>query len=200
MTRSIFSLEENNRKKDIIEICLRIVDTHGLKGLTTARIAKEVGFSESALYRHFKSKAEIISKIIDATKKEALIHIDMVKKIAKNPEQDLRMLLRLQLEFLQKFPGLFRIIYWDEIQIGESVLMKKLEQWSDELLSAISQIIKKGKKDGLFDKDLNTKTVAIHFLGIVQTSFSFWTIERRKGSLPLLGDRLLSQLLQGIKT
>ena len=146
MTRSIFSLEENNRKKDIIEICLRIVDTHGLKGLTTARIAKEVGFSESALYRHFKSKAEIISKIIDATKKEAQIHIGEVKKFAKNPEQDLRLLLRLQLEFLQQFPGLFRIIYWDEIQIGESALMVKLEQWSDELLSAISKIIKKGKK------------------------------------------------------
>ncbi|MGD2295869.1 MAG: TetR/AcrR family transcriptional regulator [Candidatus Aminicenantes bacterium] len=199
MTASIFTLSENNRKNDIIKTCLRIVDEHGLKGLTVARIAQEVGFSESALYRHFKSKAEIISMIIDATKKAAREHLSEVRKTSTNPEEDLRHLLHLNLEFLQQFPGLFRIIYWDEIHIGQSELMHKLEKLTSELLRVVVDILKDGKKEGIFGQEVDTKTAAIHFLGIIQTAFSFWTIEHRKGSLTLLGEKLLSQFLTGVK-
>lgn len=199
MATSIFSQLEQNRKKDIIKTCLRIVDEHGIKGMTVARIAQNIGFSESALYRHFKSKTEIISMIIDATKTEAREQYKEVKKNPGNSIQDLELLLRLHLEFLQQFPGLFRIIYWDEIHIGESAMMQKLKKLTNELLNFIEEIFAKGKKEKLFGAKTDVKTAAIHFLGIVQTSFSFWTIMHRKGSLIQLGQKLLSQLVSGIR-
>lgn len=199
MAKSIFTQKEENRKRDIIKTCLRIIDERGIKGLTVVRIAHEIGFSESALYRHFKSKKEIISLIIEETRVEAREQYSALSQDSGNSIQNLELLLRLHLEFLQQFPGLFRIIYWDEIQIGESALMQKLENLTNELLKVIEEIFNKGKKEKLIKAETDAKTAAIHFLGTVQIAFSFWNIKHRKGSLPSMGGKLLSQLLAGIQ-
>ncbi len=53
------------RQKEIVDAALGIVSEHGVQELTIKSIAARVGFSDAAVYRHFKSKAEILSAIID---------------------------------------------------------------------------------------------------------------------------------------
>ena len=59
------SEQTKNRKKEIIEAVLSILETHGIGGIRTARIAKIIGFSEAAIYKHFKSKNEILAYVLD---------------------------------------------------------------------------------------------------------------------------------------
>ena len=66
MKKSVFFQTPESRKADIITSALRIIDRSGIKALTVARLAQEVGFVESALYRHFKSKRELILFILDS--------------------------------------------------------------------------------------------------------------------------------------
>lgn len=199
MKESIFTLEKDTRKKEIIETSLRIMDKYGIKGLTVSRIAEEVGFAESALYRHFRSKKEIISLILKDAHLAAQSQIKEIKETSDSAANQLRMLLRNHLEFLKMYPGLFKIIYSDEIHIGESSLLQKLDDLISNMLTGIEEIIEKGKESQLFKADADVTVGAIHFLGIVQTSFSYWTIKNRKSSLTELGDQLLDQFFAGIK-
>jgi len=48
------------RQLEIIEAAGRILTLSGVSGLTIKNLAKEMQFSESAIYRHFTSKEEII--------------------------------------------------------------------------------------------------------------------------------------------
>jgi len=200
MTESIFTLEEATRKKEIINTSLKIIDQNGIKGLTVARIAEEVGFSEAALYRHFKSKKEIISLILEEVHTLARSNFAEIKKSAKNSTEELRLLLKIHLEFLEEFPGLFKIIYSDEIHIGESSLLEKLQLLLGEIIESIQGIVQQGKKAGVFKSNVDAAIAAIHFLGIVQTAFSYWTIGGRKISLVQTGDKLISQFFSGIST
>ena len=199
MIGSIFSLEEKTRKKEIINTSLKIVDKYGVKGLTVARIAKEIGFAESALYRHFKSKKEIISLILDSVHLEAKKNFKKIVENAKNVFEALKGLLKNHLEFLETYPGIFKIIYSDEIHIGDEFLLNKLNTVINTLISIVEEVINEGKKAKLVKKNVNPALAAIHFLGIVQTVFSFWTIKNRKTSLIKIGDNLLSQFFEGIK-
>ncbi|MBM3296856.1 MAG: TetR/AcrR family transcriptional regulator [Candidatus Aminicenantes bacterium] len=200
MNGSIFALASDTKKNKIILACLRIVDERGVKGLTVARIAQEVGFTESALYRHFKSKREIIELILDEALSTARAQYVAVKKVARDPRQQLRQLLRQHLGFLEIYPGLFKILYSDEIHLGEGHLLQKLDHLINELGTHIEEIIVQGKKSGVFKKGVDVSMAGIHFLGIVQTAFSFWSFKsKRESSLVQTGDRLLGQFFLGVE-
>ena len=199
MEKSILAQEEETRKKEIIKISLKIVDKYGIKKLTVARIAREVGFSESALYRHFRCKKELISMIIDSAYLDVQSHYKEIKNKAGNSMEALRLVLRKHLEYLALYPGLFRVIYSDEIHMGESFLLDKFHFFTNATIRSVKKIISQGMKEGVFRKDINLSLAAIHFLGIIQTAFSFWTIKDRKISLIRAGDKLLLQFLSGIK-
>jgi len=198
MKQSIFSLEEQNRKTEIVNACLQIMDSAGIKGLTVARIAQEVGFSESALYRHFKSKNEIIRFILEEASLMAEHQFQVVKDLDQDSRQQLRQLIQLHLEFLEDYPGIFRIIYSDEIHIGESYLLEMLDKIVKQLIEFIRQIIEEGKSKGEIKPEMDSALAAIHCLGIIQTVFTYWTIKKRTISLIQAGLNLLDQLMTGI--
>jgi len=57
--------EMTDRQREIVEAALAIISEHGLEALTIRNIAGRVGFSDAAVYRHFRNKAQILSTIID---------------------------------------------------------------------------------------------------------------------------------------
>jgi len=199
MKKSILTLEKETRKKEIVSTALKIVDKYGIKGLTVARIAKEIGFVESALYRHFRYKKEILLMILDSVYLDGQSHFRAAVHSAQDSTEALRLLLRKHLKYLESYPGLFRVIYSDEIHMGESSLLDKLHFFTNATIRSVKKIISQGVKEGIFRKDINLSLAAIHFLGIIQTAFSFWTVKDRKISLIRAGDKLLSQFFSGIK-
>lgn len=52
--------DTDERQAQIVQAAIQLVGKYGLRGATTARIAKELRLSEAALYRHFGNKTEIL--------------------------------------------------------------------------------------------------------------------------------------------
>lgn len=59
-------------REEIVDAALAISDEEGLDALTTSRLAKAVGVSQMALYRHFASKDEILQAALDRVWDDAL--------------------------------------------------------------------------------------------------------------------------------
>jgi len=53
------------RQLEILEAAGTILSEEGIGGLTTKNIAKRVGFAESALYRHYASKEEMVAGLLE---------------------------------------------------------------------------------------------------------------------------------------
>lgn len=53
------------RRREIADAALSVFGESGLASLTTAAIAKKVGVTDAALFRHFDSKHEVIAAAID---------------------------------------------------------------------------------------------------------------------------------------
>ena len=51
-------------REKIIEVSLELFAKRGFSGVSVRDIAKEVGVRESALYKHFKNKQDILDQII----------------------------------------------------------------------------------------------------------------------------------------
>ena len=55
----------STRKADIIAAALGCISAEGIQATTMKKIAKVVGITEPALYRHYASKEEILSALVD---------------------------------------------------------------------------------------------------------------------------------------
>jgi len=54
------------RKKQIMHAARKLIMRSGSEHVTIKNIAKEVGISDSAIYRHFNSKMQILSFLADS--------------------------------------------------------------------------------------------------------------------------------------
>jgi AcrR family transcriptional regulator len=199
MKKAVFFQTPDSRKGDIITSALRIIDQNGIKALTISRLAKEVGFVESALYRHFKSKKDLILFIIDNILQEARRHFQEVEEAGQEAVEALKNLLYLHLNFLEEYPGIFKIVYSDEIHLGDQELQDKINSLISEIINFIKKVIQKGIAEKKLKADLDVTVAAMHFLGLIYTAFSYWTIKKRKVSLKKISLALFEQYLMGVK-
>lgn len=94
-------MELKERQLEIITAAGEILTEHGLAQLTTKRLASKMGFSESALYRHFSSKEEILVTML------RYLAADMDKRLrqaiqnAEDPVVQLKTVLSNQFSFLK---------------------------------------------------------------------------------------------------
>jgi len=159
------------RKAEIVEAVLKLADRFGIKGITTKRIAEEVGVVEGSLYRHVRSKVEIFLMILDLAD-ELLSRI--FRELKGSPEEKLKGLLSYIGNFLQDFPGIYRIIFPDELYTERPDLFGRFRDFTLSLAKRIETIIKDGKNEGAFKPDLDLEIATFMYLGIVDTSFTLW--------------------------
>jgi len=72
------------RKREILEALARMLeDSHG-EHITTAALARAVGVSEAALYRHFPSKGRMFESLIEFIEESLFTRINAI--LAEQPD------------------------------------------------------------------------------------------------------------------
>lgn len=170
------------RRADIIIAVLELADRHGIRGITTKRIAEEVGFVEGALYRHIKSKTEAFSIILDLFGKLLTERFRALETGRFPPDAALREWFIYAVEALEKYPGIYRILFSDELYIEGKEVFSKFKDIIVFMMAKISRIVDRGIRDGIFRRTVNRELVPVRYLGVIQTAFTFWNVvdERKK--------------------
>ncbi|MFA7107477.1 MAG: TetR/AcrR family transcriptional regulator, partial [Candidatus Izemoplasmatales bacterium] len=57
--------EITERQQEIINVSLNLIAEGGIQSLTMKNLAKKIGFAESAIYRHYENKIQILLAILD---------------------------------------------------------------------------------------------------------------------------------------
>ena len=58
-------MSAEDRRQQIVEVAMRLFSERGFRGTTTKEIAQAAGVSEAIIFRHFATKEELYSAIID---------------------------------------------------------------------------------------------------------------------------------------
>jgi TetR/AcrR family fatty acid metabolism transcriptional regulator len=95
------------RQIQIIEAATKRIDEHGIQDLTIKTLAADLNLSEAALYRHFKSKNEILLGLLTYFIEEMKGRLDLIlSNKDRSPSELLKDLFDSQLKtFVQKAIG-----------------------------------------------------------------------------------------------
>ena len=134
-----------NRRQQILEtLALQLEQSPG-ETITTAALAKAVGVSEAALYRHFASKAKMFEALIEFIEESVFGLINRILAEEKSALMRIEKILRLVLGFAQKNPGLSRLLTAD-ILVGETErLRKRIDKFYERLETQLKQVIREGE-------------------------------------------------------
>jgi AcrR family transcriptional regulator len=180
------------RKEQIKKAALEIIVCEGIGKLSTRNLAAKVGISEGAIFRHFKTKQDIILSIIEDVKENMLGAMKLAAK-EKNPaDRRLFDMMCAQVKYILNNQGVNILLFSEAVHYDDSVLKKELKKILDEQKKILTEVIKDGIKEGIFDRNINVGDAAMLYLGIPITLNIELVLNRSKLNTESFCKRMLS--------
>ncbi len=133
---------KSNRRQHILEVLASELETNPGSRITTAGLARAVGVSEAALYRHFASKAKMFEALIDFAEETVF---GLINRIVEN-ETDViircEKIIQLLLGFSERNPGITRILIGDALLGENERLHARVVQFFERLETQFRQILR----------------------------------------------------------
>ena len=154
------------RQEQIKKAVLEIIAGEGLHNLSTRNLAKKIGLSEGAIFRHFKTKRDIIKGIMDDVARDL---IGALRNIALKPikaEEKLSQYLCQNVKYLKENMGITILLFSEAAHLGDKELKYKLNQILAEQKQLVIKIVKEGIAEGVWEKSISAEDVAVIYMGI----------------------------------
>lgn len=99
------------RRAEILAAAERIFLAYGYEGATIRKIADEVGVSSTALYMHFRDKAEILVEICEDAFARLLAQNTEIAALPIDPSARVRRMLEAYMRFGFDNPNAYQLVY-----------------------------------------------------------------------------------------
>lgn len=136
---------KTSRKDQILQALARMLETSPGERITTAALAKEVGVSEAALYRHFPSKARMFEGLIKFIEETLFLRISRILNEDSSAEIRCHKILTLLLTFSDKNPGMTRLLTGDALAGETERLRERIAQFYGRLEAQLKQILREAQ-------------------------------------------------------
>ena len=134
-----------SRKDQILQALARMLESAPGERITTAALAKEVGVSEAALYRHFPSKARMFEGLIKFIEDTLFLRITRIINDEQNAAIRCEKILSLLLTFSSKNPGMTRLLTGDALAGETERLRTRIAQFFSRVESQLKQILREAQ-------------------------------------------------------
>lgn len=133
------------RRQTILETLAHMLEKNQGEHITTAQLARAVGVSEAALYRHFASKAKMFEGLLEFIEETLFTRINKILADESRAEARVQSILFLLLGFADKNPGMARLLYGD-VLVGETErLRKRVVQIYERIETQLKQILREAE-------------------------------------------------------
>ena len=131
-----------DRRQQILEILAQELETQPGIRITTAALARSVGVSEAALYRHFSSKARMFEALMDFAEESVFGLSNRI--LEQQPDASLRCqkIVQLLLGFSERNPGITRVLLGDALVGEHERLRARSAKFFERLETQFRQILR----------------------------------------------------------
>lgn len=137
--------QKPSRREAILHALLELLENDPGARITTSVLAKSVGVTEAALYRHFPSKRKMFEALLEFAEEAVFSRCQVILQEQEDVRVRLQQLMHLVLVFAERNPGLCCVLTGDAL-IGENeALRKRASQFFDRLETQVRQTLKEGE-------------------------------------------------------
>jgi AcrR family transcriptional regulator len=167
-------LDTGIRREQIAEAALSLVAAYGLKHLSVAAVARRVGLVPSGIYRHFKSKDQILAAVLDLLEQRLLANVRAAREDSPRPIERLRSVLTRHIRFIREGRAIPQIIFSDDVHGGDPERKQRILEILGAYRGQIVGLIRDGQREGVIRAELDPETVSLMLLGIIVPAGILW--------------------------
>ncbi len=161
-------LPADERRAATVEAVVALAAQTNPSDISTTAIAKHMGVTQGALFKHFPTKESIIEAVMGWVADRLLARIDAATRKAATPLAALEAVFMTHVEFVTIHPGVPRMLF-GELQRAEMSGPKRLVQaliarYSERVRALLAQ----GKAAGEIRTSVDETSAALLFVGMVQ--------------------------------
>jgi TetR/AcrR family transcriptional regulator len=131
--------EPGERRREILQTLAEMLEQPAGERITTALLAKKIGVSEAALYRHFASKAQMYEGLIEFIEETIFSLINKIQTEEADGLKQIERVVQVLLNFSQKNIGMTRVLIGDALVIEDERLQRRMNQLHDRIEASLRQ-------------------------------------------------------------
>jgi TetR/AcrR family transcriptional regulator len=161
-------LPADERRAATVEALVELAAEQNPAEISTTSIAKRMGVTQGALFRHFPTKEAMLQAVLDWVAERLLSRVDKAVENTSTPMAALEAMFMAHIEFVAAHPGVPRMLF-GELQSAEETAPKRIvktliRRYGERL----HRVIEEGKTKGEMDAALDTEAAVILFIGTIQ--------------------------------
>lgn len=161
-------LPAEERREVTVETVIELAAEQNPTDITTGAIAKRMGVTQGALFRHFPSKDAILQAVMEWVSERLLARVDKATSAAASPLAALEAAFMAHIDFISEHPGVPRMLF-GELQRAEQTMAKRMAQTLIQRYGErLGRLIAEGKDRGELMTTLDEKTAVTLFIGTIQ--------------------------------
>jgi len=172
----------DDRRTQIAATALALLADTPIDALTTRQLAERVGISQPALFRHFRSRAEILEAVVDHTREALARMAGEVLRSDGTAAVRLEALGRGLFEHATLHPGLLRLLF-HHASGDDAPFRKRLAHLVAMQHALAEEVVRGGLRDGDVPPTVDAEQAAALFLALVQGTLLQWQLSGRTLSL-----------------
>jgi len=157
-----------DRRQQILEVLAQELESNPGSRITTAALARAVGVSEAALYRHFSSKAKMFEALIEFADNSVFGLINKILDQEKDAVIRCGHIIHLLLGFSERNPGITRILLGDAL-VGENERLRtRVGQFFERIETQFRQVLREANLSNGPRAVAGIDVTANHFMSYIE--------------------------------
>ena len=168
MTASVKHLPADERRALTVDAVVELAAEQNPRDITTAAIAKRMGLTQGALFRHFPTKEAILQAVMAWVAERLLARVDKAMQAEASPIAALEAIFLTHIDFVAGHPGVPRMMFGELQVAGETAPKRMVTTLIKHYGERLHKLVEDGKAKGELAAALDSEAAVPLFSGTIQ--------------------------------
>lgn len=161
-------LPADERRAATVEAVVQLAAEHNPSDITTTAIARHMGLTQGALFKHFPTKDAILEAVMGWVAERLLARVDAAAAQAASPKAALEAMFMAHVGFVSEHPGVPRMLFGELQRAGDSVTKRMVQTLIGRYGKRLKAVVEQGKEAGELSPTLDSEAAVTMLIGMIQ--------------------------------
>ncbi len=187
-----------DKHSDILDAAVKTFARTGFHRTRIADIAREAGVADGTVYIYFENKEDILVSLFQDLMIRFVEDLNSELTQCHNADLKLNKIISYHLTTLANRPDQAKVTQIELRQIDQTInegISRPLKRYFD----LIEEVIEEGKKQGLYRRDLDTRTARKIIFGGIDEVATCWVMSNKRYDMTALSGTVFDLLIRGLR-
>jgi AcrR family transcriptional regulator len=166
----------SKRQQEIVQASIDLIAERGIQELTIKNLSARIGVTEGAIYRHFRSKLDILLAILHLFRSSSTKMIVQMEALSGTALDKIESVFFRRLDYLSEHSSIAAVIFSEEIFQNDKRLADEVFAILTNNQQAITGFISDGQQSGQIRTDTPPEILSTIIIGALRMLVTRWRL------------------------